>query len=104
MFNWLFLFILSDLNFQCNCINVDGIIFLDNIDDGGELHLNIIHRLNIKDKINIIEFQSNVLYQIRPDYLSTTSFNLCIRNAEVIDLYFKEGEVLEDMKKDGSKK
>ena len=75
---------------------VDGIIFLESIDDTGLLHLSIIHRLNIKDTQNVIEFQSNVLYQIVPNYLSSTSFDLCIENAEVIDLYYKTTDILDE--------
>ena len=75
---------------------VDGIILLKNIDDTGLLYINIISRLNIKDTENVIEFQSNVLYQIVPNYLSSTSFDLCIENAEVIDLYYKTTDILDE--------
>ena len=75
---------------------VDGIILLTSIDDTGLLHMNIIHRLKIKDKENVIEFQSNVLYQIVPNYFLSTSFDLCIENAEVIDLYYKTTDILDE--------
>ena len=85
------------LTFQNNSqMKTNAQFFLENIDDTGLLHLSIIHRLNIKDTQNVIEFQSNVLYQIVPNYLSSTSFDLCIENAEVIDLYYKTTDILDE--------
>ena len=76
---------------------VDGIITVLDIKDNGYLTISITHKLNIKDTENVIEFKSNVSYQIRPDVLSSTTFDLYVKNALVNDLFAKKGDIFDEM-------
>ena len=76
---------------------VDGIITILDIKDNGYLTISITHKLNIKDTENVIEFKSNVSYQIRPDVLSSTTFDLYVKNALVNDLFAKKGDIFDEM-------
>ena len=76
---------------------VDGIITILDIKDNGYLTISITHKLNIKDTENVIEFKSNVSYQIRPDVLSSTTFDLYVKNALVNDLFAKKGDIFNEM-------